>query len=70
MSNQTTTNPGHDRLWTLQEFCDYFGIEPKTAYNWRYLGYGPKSFKVGKFLRWRPEEIFRWEREQIEAENH
>jgi predicted DNA-binding transcriptional regulator AlpA len=53
---ETTT----ERLWTIQDVSDYLGIPVKTLYDWRHRLYGPKAKRVGKHVRYRPEDVIRW----------
>lgn len=48
------------RLWTLDEVSTYLGIPKETLYQWRYKGYGPKGARIGKHLRYRPEDVEAW----------
>lgn len=35
-----------------------------TVYHWRRSGYGPKGARVGRYLRYRPEDVRGWLDEQ------
>jgi predicted DNA-binding transcriptional regulator AlpA len=48
------------RLWTVQDVSTYLGIPVMTLYHWRRTGYGPRSTRVGRYLRYRPEEVRAW----------
>ena len=41
-----------DRLWSVQDVADYLGIPPRTLYNWRCRGIGPRARRVGRYLRY------------------
>jgi hypothetical protein len=56
-----------DRLWTAEETADYLRIPKATLYQWRYLGIGPKAGRVGRHLRYHPDDVVRWFRQQQEA---
>lgn len=56
--------PIQDRLWTAEETAGYLQIPKATLYQWRYLGIGPKSGRVGRQLRYDPEEVKAWFRGQ------
>lgn len=45
-------------------------VPVKTIYTWRTTGYGPRGFRVGKYLRYRLEDVEAWEAEQIAAEDN
>ena len=48
------------RLWTVQDVSTYLGIPVMTLYHWRRTGYGPRGTRVGRHLRYRPEEVRAW----------
>lgn len=56
-----------DRLWTTEEAADYLRIPKATLYQWRYLGIGPRAARVGRHLRYHPDDVIRWFRQQQEA---
>lgn len=47
-------------LLGVEEAAAILGTTPATLRNWRYRGEGPISFKVGRLVRYRPEELERW----------
>ena len=49
-----------DRLWSVLQTSDYLGIPVGTLYQWRCRGQGPRSFKVGRWLRYDPADVRRW----------
>ncbi|UKD53671.1 helix-turn-helix domain-containing protein [Amycolatopsis sp. FU40] len=49
-----------ERLWTVNDVAEYLGIPVKTLYDWRNRKYGPEGKRVGKYLRYRAEEVQRW----------
>lgn len=44
-------------LATLEEAAEYLRVPPTTLYQWRTKGTGPKSSKVGRYVRYRWEDI-------------
>lgn len=48
------------RLWSLQELADFLGVPRSTCYQWRHHGEGPRSIKVGRHVRYRPEDVETW----------
>ena len=52
-----------DELLTVREAAAFLRIKPSTLYTWAYRRQIP-SQKVGKALRFRPEVLERWLREQ------
>lgn len=49
-----------DRLWTVQDAAYYLGIPVQTLYSWRGQGLGPPGRRVGRRLRYRPEDVKTW----------
>jgi excisionase family DNA binding protein len=49
-----------DRLWSVPETAAYLGVPTSTLYLWRSEGRGPASRRVGKRLRYRPEDVKAW----------
>lgn len=49
-----------ERLWTPDETAQFLGVPRSTLYQWSYRGEGPKVFKVGRHLRYDPNEVMRW----------
>lgn len=56
------------RLMTRADVAQLLGVEEKTLANWRTRAFGPQGFRVGKAVRYRPEEVDRWLGEQEAAE--
>jgi len=56
--------PVQDRLWTAEETAAYLQVPKATLYQWRYLGIGPKAGRVGRHLRYDPEDVKTWFRNQ------
>ncbi len=48
------------RLLTVQELADLLQIPAKTIYTWRYKRMGPPAVPMGKYLRFRPEDVGAW----------
>lgn len=49
-----------DRLWSVQEVSAYLGVPVGTIYTWRSAGTGPPGRRVGKRLRYRPQDVRDW----------
>jgi excisionase family DNA binding protein len=52
--------PKFDRLWTVEDVAAYLSIPVQTLYQWRSKHYGPPARRVGKYLRFRPEDVKAW----------
>jgi excisionase family DNA binding protein len=59
-SNPDAVHSPLPRLLTVQDLADLLQVPPKTIYAWRYKGMGPTAVPVGKFLRFRPEDVAAW----------
>lgn len=49
-----------DRLWTLQALAEFLGVPEETLYAWRKRGTGPKGIRIGRYVRYRPEDVRSW----------
>ena len=58
-----------DHLWTAEETAKFLRIPKATLYQWHYLGFGPKPGRVGRHLRYDPEDVIRWFRQQVERDS-
>lgn len=47
-------------LMSVQELAELLQVSVKTIYDWRYRGLGPKAIRVGRHVRYEPDEIERW----------
>ncbi|WP_101257926.1 helix-turn-helix domain-containing protein [Streptomyces barkulensis] len=55
------------RYLTPLDVADLFGVPVETVYQWRRKRTGPRGFRVGRHLRFDPEDVRRWVAEQMEA---
>ena len=47
-----------ERMWTPKDVSAFLGGVPvATLYQWRHKGIGPKSRRVGRHLRYKPEDV-------------
>jgi excisionase family DNA binding protein len=63
----TQATPAPERLWSTTQLAEYLGVPVKTIHQWRYMQKGPRGFRVGRHLRFRPADVRAWEDEQLEA---
>lgn len=49
-----------DRLWSVQDVAAYLVVPVATVYAWRTSGTGPPGRRVGKRVRYRPDEVREW----------
>lgn len=48
------------RLLTVEDLADLLQVPTKTIYTWRYRGVGPPAVAVGRYLRFRAEDVTAW----------
>lgn len=48
------------KLGTSPEVAEYLGVPPRTLDQWAYLGIGPRWSKVGRYRRYRWEDVESW----------
>jgi hypothetical protein len=48
------------QLRTVQEQSEHLQVPIATLYQWSYLKIGPPVIKVGRYLRYRPEQTDQW----------
>ena len=48
------------RLWTIEDVSTFLGIPVKTLYQWRTNKYGPSGKRVGRYVRYKPEDVLAW----------
>lgn len=56
-----------DKLHTLAEVADLLRVPPATLRYWRHLGSGPRSFRVGRHVRYYRTDVEAWLRAQHDA---
>jgi excisionase family DNA binding protein len=49
-----------ERLLTTAQVSEYLSIPVATLHVWRHRGVGPRSFKVGRHLRYRAADVTSW----------
>ncbi|MEV2279229.1 helix-turn-helix domain-containing protein [Nocardiopsis sp. NPDC049922] len=52
-------------LWSIEDVADFLQVPVKTLYQWRYKQYGPRSHRVGRYVRYFPEDVRSWVEEQV-----
>lgn len=48
------------RLLSIDDVADYLGVPKNTLYQWRSKGYGPTGRRIGKYVRYRAEDVDAW----------
>ena len=54
------TPHANDELLTMKEVADLIRVPVATLRYWRHLGCGPRSFKVGRTVRYWRSDVFQW----------
>ncbi|GGR46791.1 MULTISPECIES: helix-turn-helix transcriptional regulator [Streptomyces] len=49
-----------DRYLTPTDLADLLGVPLETIYQWRRKDTGPRGFRVGRHLRFDPEDVRVW----------
>jgi excisionase family DNA binding protein len=49
-----------DRLLTTQQVAEYLAVPIATIHRWRYVGTGPPAIRVGRHLRFDPDDLRAW----------
>ena len=52
------------KLWSIRDLAEFLGIPVNTLYQWRSKGYGPQGRRIGKYVRYRPEDVEAWVEQQ------
>jgi len=47
-------------LLSEEEAAPFVGTEPKTLANWRTMGKGPKFIRVGRKVKYHPDDVAEW----------
>lgn len=56
-----------NEMLTLQESCRFLRVPEGTLRYWRHLGCGPRSFKVGRHVRYWKADLVLWLSEQADS---
>lgn len=59
--------PDTTRTWSPEDVSRFLGIPVPTLYRWRSQRTGPKAARVGRHLRYLPEDVLAWLRQQQDA---
>jgi len=67
LSEATTVE--RPRLLGIPELSAYLGVPVSTLYVWRTHGEGPRGIKVGRHVRYRPEDVEQWLEQRTDRSN-
>jgi excisionase family DNA binding protein len=54
-----------DRLWTIDDVSAFLGVPVQTLYQWRHRHEGPPCMRLGKHLRFDPDQVRAWVANQV-----
>lgn len=47
-------------LWSVDDLASYLGVPVATIYKWRHTGEGPAGYRIGRHVRFDPEDVATW----------
>ncbi|SCE99407.1 Helix-turn-helix domain-containing protein [Micromonospora coriariae] len=53
-----------EHLWSVDDVAAYLWVPVETLYQWRKRKYGPPAARVGKHLRYDPNDVRSWFRQK------
>lgn len=67
MKTTNNTPPGNESPRYLDEaaVAAIYQISTATVRTWRCLGRGPRFLKIGRSVRYRPEDVHAWASKQV-----
>lgn len=64
LSSEQIGSGRFEMLWNVEQTATFLGVPVATLYQWRYHRKGPRAYRVGKWLRYDPQDVRRWLAEQ------
>ncbi|MCO1577656.1 helix-turn-helix domain-containing protein [Crossiella sp. SN42] len=55
------------KLWSVEDLSEFLGIPVNTLYQWRTKKYGPPGRRIGKYVKYDPDEVRAWFHAQPKA---
>ena len=55
-----SSTPPHEHLWSVPDVAAYLGVPVATIYRWRHHGIGPPGHRVGRHIRFDPDDVRTW----------
>lgn len=52
--------PSVEPLFSSDDLAELLGVPVLTVRKWRAQGTGPKFIRIGKYVRYRPEDVQAW----------
>lgn len=50
----------HEPLWGTPQTSAYLGVPEATLLQWVSRGEGPRSYRVGRYRKWKPSDVLAW----------
>lgn len=57
-----------ETLLSVEDVAARYQVSPATIHQWLYRGTAPRSIKVGKYRRWKLEDVLAWEEAHADPE--
>ena len=55
-----------DALWGVDDVAAFLRVPKMTVYHWRRTGYGPPGVRIGRHVRYRPEDVRSWVQSELD----
>lgn len=56
-----------ETLLSIEEVAEYLGVSPRTIWEWKGTGYGPKRIRIGRRTWFRESDVQSWVANQDEV---
>jgi DNA-binding transcriptional MerR regulator len=53
-------------FWTVEDVTRYLGVPAATVRYWSSVGTGPPSFKIGRYRKYKSDQVRAWADAQLE----
>ena len=50
----------NEQLWGIKDVAEFLRVPVQTLYQWRSRNYGPRGIRVGRHVRYRPQDVRAW----------
>lgn len=66
MMRSNAAQANEERHLSPQDLADRVGVPLQTIYGWRVYQKGPRAMRIGKYVRYRLEDVLAWEESQLD----
>lgn len=49
-----------ESLWSVDQVAEFLNVPKWTVYAWASRAQGPRSYRIGRYRRYRPEDVRAW----------